>query len=178
MKCIFLIRDFDFFYNPTFPTPLTEYIRTSNYIVPFQVKNIMDHESNTDYDCSTDVEQPITEYRSNSNPQNFIDIRGESPIFSLTETYVLTRAIIHWDGLKYAYYSTQEARLKSFVIHDWPQGLNAKPNALSDAGFLKRRTYILFWFRQNIRGVLSLHSFHNIEYVYRFERSGGMLPLC
>jgi len=93
-QCVFLIIYFDPYSNPTFPAYITEYIRrNSNYIVPFQVRTIMERESNTDCDCSVDIEPQIMEYQPNSNPEKSAGIRAESPILSLTDHYVLTRAI-------------------------------------------------------------------------------------
>ena len=86
----------------------------------------MERESKTDCDCSADIEPQIMEYRPNSNPENSAAIRAESPILPLTEHYVLSRATNVWDGPKYATYRTKGARLRSFVIHDWPLGLDPK----------------------------------------------------
>jgi len=105
----------------------------------------MERESNTDCDCSADIESQILQYRPNSNPENSAGIRAESPILSLMEHYMLTRAANLWDGPKYASYRRKEARLRSSVIHDWPLCLDPAPIALSDAGFFfTGRTYILF----------------------------------
>jgi len=105
----------------------------------------MERESNTDCDCSADIEPQIMEYWPNSNPENSASIRGKSTILSLTEHYLLTRATNVWDGPKYATYRRKETRLRSFVIHAWPLGLDPAPSVLSDAGFFYTgRTYILF----------------------------------
>ena len=79
------------------------------------------------------------EYRPNSNPENSVGIRPESPILTLTEHYLLSCAVNLWDRSKYATKSTKETRLRSFIIHDWPHGLQPALNASSDAGFFFRR---------------------------------------
>jgi len=77
------------------------------------------------------------EHRTNSKPDVSADIsRAESLILSLTGHYVLTRAMNRWDGPKYVTYSTQEALLGSFIIHDCAHVLEPAPNALSDPGFI------------------------------------------
>lgn len=58
----------------------------------------MENESNTDCDRSTDIQSQINEYRPNSNPENSVGIRAESPILSLTEHHVLPHAIKVRDG--------------------------------------------------------------------------------
>jgi len=100
---------------------------TSNY-------TIMEHESKT-----ADIGPQIREYRPNSNSENSTCIRAESPILSLTEHYMLNHAINCWDGPKYTTYNTSDARLRSFVINDWPHDLQPSPNALSEAGFFYTR---------------------------------------
>lgn len=71
---------------------------------------------------SADIGPQRMEYRPNSNPENSASIRAESPILSLTEHNVMNRAMNRWDGPKYTTYSTKDARLRSFVINDWPHG--------------------------------------------------------
>jgi hypothetical protein len=64
----------------------------------FQVRNIMDNKSNNNCDRSG---PQIMEHRPNSKSDTSADIiRAESPIRSLTEHYVLNRAINQWDGPK------------------------------------------------------------------------------
>ena len=76
------------------------------------------------------------EHRLNSKPDtSAVFSKSESPIPSLTEYYILTRAINHWDETKYVTYSTKEASLQYFIIHDWPHVLEPAASALSDASF-------------------------------------------
>ena len=83
----------------------------------------MEHESNT-----ADFGPQIMEHRPKSNPENS---RAES----LTKHYVMNRAINFWDGPKFITCSTKEARLRSFVVYEWPHDLNPTPDDLSEAGF-------------------------------------------
>ena len=70
-----------------------------------------------------------------SNSKSDTSSRAESPILSLTEHYVFNRATNQCDGPKYVTYGTKEARLRSFIIHDWPHVLDPATSALSDAVF-------------------------------------------
>ena len=75
------------------------------------------------------------QYKPNSNPENSGGIRTESLILRLTEHFVMNRAMTRWDGPPYTSYSTNEARLRSFVITNWPQGMKPAREILSAAGF-------------------------------------------
>ena len=77
---------------------------------------------------TADIGPQIMEYRPNSNPENS---SAESP----TEHYVMNRAINFWDGPKFINCSTKEARLRSFVIYEWPHDVIPTPDALSQTGF-------------------------------------------
>jgi hypothetical protein len=66
----------------------------------------------------------MMEYRPNSKSD--ISSRAELTILSLTEHYVLNRALNQWNGRKYVQYGAKEARLRSFIINDWPQVLQAR----------------------------------------------------
>lgn len=86
----------------------------------------MEHESKT-----ADIGPQIMEYRPNSNPEN-----SKSTNLSLTEHYVINHVISCWNGPRYSTYNTSDARLRSFVINEWPHDfLHPTPNALSEAGF-------------------------------------------
>ena len=96
----------------------------------------MEYKSDTTCNRSTNIGPQIMEYRPNSKRDPSADIsKVESPILSLTEHYIITRTINQWVGPKYLTYSTQEARLRSFITYDWPHVLQPTPSALSDAGF-------------------------------------------
>ena len=90
----------------------------------------MEHESNTAF-----IGPHIKDYRRNSNPENSASIRAESPILLLTEHYVMNRATSFWDGPKFTIYSSKDARLRYFVISNWPHDLKPVPDALCKAGF-------------------------------------------
>ena len=107
---------------------------------------LMGNHSDTLSDRSADVGPQRLEYRPYSNPENCESDRAESSVLSLTEHYVMNSAINHWEGPKYITYSTKDARLRSFVINDWPHGLNSAPNALCEAGlfFTGRNMHTLF----------------------------------
>jgi len=76
------------------------------------------------------------EHWPNSKSDTTADISGaESTTLSLTEHYVMTHAINQSDGPKYVTYTTRGARLRTFIIHDWPHVLEPALSALSDAGF-------------------------------------------
>jgi len=99
----------------------------------------MENKSDTTCDFSTDIVPQIVVHRPNSKPDISADIsRTESPILLLTQHYVLTNATNDWDGQNYMTYSTKGARLRSFIIHDWPHVLEPAPSALSDTGFFYR----------------------------------------
>ena len=102
---------------------------------------IMEDVTDTAYNCSQ-----IMEYRPNSKPEeNSIALNTESLPLPLSAHYILTRAINVWDGPNYVTYRTNDARLKSFVIHEWPLERHPKPSALSDAGFFyTAKTYMIF----------------------------------
>ena len=90
-------------------------------------------------DCSlvdeTDCSQ-IMEYRPNSKPEEkWTALKTESVPLPLSEHYILTRAVDVWDGPKFVTFRTKEARLKSFVIHEWPLEWHPKPSASIAAGF-------------------------------------------
>jgi len=83
----------------------------------------------------TDCSQ-IMQYRPNSKPEEkSTALNTESFPLPLSEHYILTRAVDVWDGPKFVTFRTKEARLKSFVIHEWPLEWHPKPSALSAAGF-------------------------------------------
>jgi len=117
------------------------------------------------------------EYRPNSKPEeNSIALNTESFPLPLSEHYILTRAVNVWDGPKFVTYRTNDARLKSFVIHEWPLEWHPKPSALSDAGFFYTgKTYMLFWIRQNVS--YTFRSLNIPIMLYRFEWSDVMFPL-
>ena len=86
------------------------------YRLSFLVRNYMENKS--DHTCvrSTDIGPQIMEHRPNSKRDPSVDIsRVEWPILSLTENYVITRAINQLDGPKYETYSTQVTLLISFI---------------------------------------------------------------
>ena len=104
----------------TTPTPLIRVYkkRFSLCRQSFQVRNIMEHESDS---------EPVS--LSTSLPLQ------SSTKYSVFEHYVLTRATAHQDGPKYVTYNTKSSRLQTLVIHDRPHMLDITPNALSEAGF-------------------------------------------
>ena len=101
----------------TFPHLLQNIYKTgfTLYRLSFQVRNIIENKSNTSCDCSG---PQVMEHGPNSKSD--ISSKTESPILSLTEYYVLYRAINLWNGPKYVPYNTKEARLRSFIFHNWP----------------------------------------------------------
>ena len=60
--------------------------------------------------------------------------RGHSPLFPLTEHYVMKKTIKHWLPPKYPSYDLIDARLTSFK--NWPVGKLPSPESLSEAGFI------------------------------------------
>ena len=122
---------------------------------------------------SADIGPQRMEYRPYSNPDNSESVRVESPVLSLTEHCVMNRAINHWEGQKYITYNTKDARLRSFVINDWPHDLNPAPNAFREAGlfFTCKNIHTLFN-KLNSNYVLDL--FNLYESVYSFGLSDDM----
>jgi len=90
------------------PTPifLPEMYKTgfTLYSLSFQVTYIMENESGSERSGPQ-----VMEHRPNSEPDT--PSEAESPILSLTEHYILNRAINKWHGPKYVTYNTQETRL-------------------------------------------------------------------
>ena len=69
----------------------------------------MEYKSDTACDRSTDIGSQILEHRPNSNPENSAGTRTESPILSLREHYVQTRATNLWNVPKYVTYRKKNA---------------------------------------------------------------------
>ena len=87
-----------------------------------------------EHDRSADIGPQRMEHRPNSIPEGYERVTAHSPILSLVDLFVKKCAITRWEGPKYASYNTNAARLRSFIVNDWPQGLNPTPEALADAG--------------------------------------------
>ena len=69
----------------------------------------MANKSDTTCDRSTEIGSQIMEHRLNSKPDtSAVFSKSESPIPSLKEYYILTRAINHWDETKYVTYNTNK----------------------------------------------------------------------
>ena len=87
-----------------------------------------------EHDRSADIGPQRMEHRPNSIPEIYERVRAESPSLSLIDHYVKNRVITRWEGPKYTSYNTKDARLRSFIINDWPHDLNPTPEALCEAG--------------------------------------------
>jgi hypothetical protein len=72
-------------------------------------------------------------YKPNSKPERHADIAPELLTQTLTEQYVMNRAMTHWNGPKNISFNNFASRLRTYT--NWPQGMNPAPDSLSAAGF-------------------------------------------
>ena len=132
-----------------------------------------------EHDRSADIGPQRMEHIPNSIPEVYELVRAETPNLSLIELYVKNRAITRWEGPKYTSYNTKDARLRSFIVNDWPHGLNPIPEALSEAGlfFTGKNTHTHSFNKTKLLQCFrSLQSLSH-KSVYRFEWSDRLFFL-
>ena len=74
-----------------------------------------------DSPSKNDIGPQVMVIRTNSIQDTNPSSIAKSSILSLTEHYFLNRAIEQLNGPKYETCGSKEARLRSFIIHDWPR---------------------------------------------------------
>ena len=92
--------------------------------------------------------------------------RGNSPIRSLNENFVMKRAIKQWTSPKHPNYNLIDARLDSF--QNWPLA-SPSPESLSEVGFFFSGMYITIF---SLFQIFNFLYFHLYQKFFTFQDEG------